>query len=69
MKYQVEYGSFVKHRVSCNSKSEVSYCQRTLKAQGIASKVIDVSLLSSREKATLTKSDFSFQRFKKEILK
>lgn len=69
MKYQVKYGKFIRHTVSCESKEQVKYCQQQLSARGIASEVIDVSKLTLKEKTQLTRSDFSFQRFKKEILK
>ena len=68
MKYQVVYGSFVKHRVSCNSRTQVLYCKQQLKIRNIACEVIEVEHLSKREKENLAKSDFSFERFKKEIL-
>ena len=68
MKYQVVYGSFVKHRVSCNSRTQVLYCQQQLKIRDIPCEVIEVDLLSKRERLDLAKSDFSFERFKKEIL-
>ena len=68
MKYQVVYGSFVKHRVSCNSRTQVIYCKQQLKIRNIACEVIEVENLSKREKDSLVKSDFSFERFKKEIL-
>ena len=69
MKYQVVYGSFVKHRVSCNSRTKVLYCKQQLGIRDIACEVIEVEHLSNREKENLVKSDFSFERFKKEILK
>ena len=69
MKYQVVYGSFVKHRVSCNSRTQVLYCEQQLKIRGITCEVIEAGNLSKKEKVELIKSDFSFERFKKEILK
>ena len=69
MKYQVIYGSFVKHRVSCESNAQVEYCKQQLKARGISCEIIDISKLSLKDKKSLCKSDFSFQRFKKEVLK
>lgn len=69
MKYQVIYGSFVKHRVSCESKAQVLYCEQQLRIRGISCEVIDASLLSYKDKQNLLKSDFSFEKFKKEVLK
>ena len=68
MKYQVVYGSFVKHRVSCNSRTQVLYCQQQLRIRGINCSVVEVENLAEKERKNLAKSDFSFERFKKEIL-
>ena len=63
------YGDFVKHRVSCDSSVQVRYCLEQLKARGIKSVFIDTKYLSFKEKSLLPKCDFSFNKFRKEVLK
>lgn len=65
----VKYRTAVNHYVGVNSEKEIEYVRRQLNLRGIESEVIDLTAMSSNEKALYPKPDFGFQTFKKNVLK
>lgn len=69
MKILVKYGSFVRHSVSCSSNSELNFVKLQLKLREIPYEIIDFSKITEKERLLYQKAEYSFIRFKKEILK
>lgn len=69
MKVLIKYGTFVTHYVSCKSNSEVNFCVEQLKLSDISHEIINLTYMSDYEKAKYPRADFSFERFKKDVLK
>ena len=65
----VEYGSFVTHRVSFSSRTQMNDILLTLQVRGISGEVIDTASMSNYERTFVPRADMSYAKFKESIRK
>lgn len=65
----VEYGSFVTHRVSFSSRTQMNDILLTLQVRGISGEVVDTVSMSNYERTFVPRADMSYAKFKESIRK
>lgn len=65
----VEYGSFVTHRVSFSSRTQMNDILLTLQVRGISGEVVDTAVMTNYERTFVPRADMSYAKFKESIRK
>ena len=65
----VEYGSFVIHRISFTTRTQMNDILLTLKIRGISGKAVETTSMLTYDRAFVPRADMSYVKFKKSIIK